>query len=370
MNRDARCAALIQRLTLAPGLPGFEDDIAAIFSEELEGVCRSAPIVRDGIGNTLCYIHPAPGFGLEQGPERAGKQGLKIVLAAHMDEIGFIVSGIEPNGFIRIHNLGGWNPVTLPSSPMEVLTASGSRVPGILGHISPHFLKDRRSEVPEISELFLDIGAISAAEAAETFSVVLGDPVVPVTSWHYSPETGCMMSKAFDDRIGVAALVEVGRRLAERSDLENHICLAATVQEEVGTRGARVLSNYCRADIAIIIEGAPADDVPGGPAQPQTALRGGAHVRIFDPTMLPDRELLRQLRDIAAKHSIRIQETVRRGGGTDGQELHLAGRGIPSIVTGVPVRYAHSHNCLASLDDFHQLVDLLTAFCLDAALPP
>ena len=367
MSRDDHSAALIERLTLASGLPGFEDDIAAIFSEELGGVSPSLPIVRDGIGNTLCYVNPAPGFGLEAEGAAAASSGVRIVLAAHMDEIGFIVSEIEPNGFLRLHNLGGWNPVTLPSSPVEVLTSSGSRVPGIIGNISPHFLKDRRSDVPEIPELFLDIGAVSAAEAAEIYAVSLGDPVVPVTSWNNNPATGCMMSKAFDDRIGVAALIEVGRRLAEHSDLENHVCLAATVQEEVGTRGAAVLANYCGADMAIIVEGAPADDVPGGPAQPQTALRRGAHVRIFDPTMIPDRTLLAQLRGIAAEHSIRIQEAVRRAGGTDGREIHLAGKGIPSVVTGVPVRYAHSHNCMASLDDFHQLVDLLTAFCLDAS---
>ena len=254
--------------------------------------------------------------------------------------------------------------VTLPSSPVEITNCQGNKIPGIIGNISPHFLKDRKSDVPEISDLFVDIGAASRLEVIKNFGIRIGDIVTPVTSYSYNDVSRCMMSKAFDDRIGVAALVELGLRLTGQKERENITILAATVQEEVGTRGASVLANYIDADIAIIVEGAPADDLPGGPAIPQTCVRGGAHVRIFDPTMIADRGLLDFIREIAGEKSVLIQETVRKGGGTDGRELHLAGRGISSMVTGVPVRYAHSNNCLICIDDFFQLVDLLEAVCM------
>ncbi|NQT59638.1 MAG: M42 family metallopeptidase [Bacteroidetes bacterium] len=350
---------MIKKLTLASGLPGFEQDITKILQDELKGSPGSFSV--DRIGNALWTFENTTGDSHSSSSDMP-----KILLAAHQDEIGFIVSEILSAGFIRIHNLGSWNPVTLPSSPVEITNWQGNKIPGIIGNISPHFLKDRKSDIPEIQDLFIDIGAASRLEVVENFGIRIGDAVTPVTSYSYNEVSRCMMSKAFDDRIGAAALVELGLRLSDKKGCgrENTTVLAATVQEEVGTRGASVLANYIDADIAIIVEGAPADDLPGSPVNPQTRVRGGAHVRIFDPTMIADRELLNYIREIVGEKGLLIQETVRKGGGTDGRELHLASRGIPSIVTGVPVRYAHSHNCLISIDDFYQLVDLLEAVCM------
>ena len=358
MRTEQETINLIKRLTLASGLPGFEQDITRILQEGLNG--RSDFFTVDRIGNALWTLE-----NTLENSDCSTADMPKILLAAHQDEIGFIVSEILTTGFIRIHNLGSWNPVTLPSSPVEIVNRQGNKIPGIIGHISPHFLKDRKSDVPELPDLFVDIGAASRFEVVEGFGIQVGDFVVPVTAFSYNEISRCIMSKAFDDRIGTAALVELGLRLAGKSGRENITILAATVQEEVGTRGAAVLANYIDADIAIIVEGAPADDLPGGPINPKTSVRNGAHVRIFDPTMIAHRGLLKFVRDTAVENGIQIQETIRKGGGTDGRELHLAGRGIPSIVTGVPVRYAHSHNCLISIDDFYQLVDLLEALCMN-----
>ncbi len=357
MRTEKDTIDLIKRLTLASGLPGYEQDITKILHEELKEITGTYSV--DRIGNALWTMENTISDNQSNVSDMP-----RILLAAHQDEIGFMVSEILPEGFIRIHNLGGWNPVTLPSSPVEITNWQGIKIPGIIGNISPHFLKDRKSDVPEISDLFVDIGAASRLEVVENFGIRIGDIVTPVTSYSYNEVSRCMMSKAFDDRIGAAALVELGLRLSGKTGRENTVILAATVQEEVGTRGASVLANYIDADIAIILEGAPADDLPGGPQNPQTCVRGGAHVRIFDPTMIADRGLLDFIREIAGEKGVLIQETVRKGGGTDGRELHLAGRGIPSIVTGVPVRYAHSHNCLICIDDFYQLIELLEAACM------
>ena len=357
MRTEQDTINLIKRLTLASGLPGCEQDITKILHEELKETSGTYSV--DRIGNALWTIENT----IRDNQANVSDMP-KILLAAHQDEIGFLVSEILHDGFIRIHNLGGWNPITLPSSPVEITNWQGIKIPGIIGSISPHFLKDRKSDVPEISDLFVDIGAAAKQEVIENFGIRIGDIVTPVTSYSYNEISRCMMSKAFDDRIGTAALVELGLRLSGKTGRENTVILAATVQEEVGARGASVLANYIDADIAIILEGAPADDLPGGPPNPQTCVRGGAHVRIFDPTMIADPGLIDFIRETAGEKGVLIQETVRKGGGTDGKELHLAGRGIPSIVTGVPVRYAHSHNCLICIDDFYQLIDLLEAVCM------
>jgi endoglucanase len=198
----------------------------------------------------------------------------------------------------------------------------------------------------------------------QLFGIRLGAIIVPVTRFHFNEGSGSIMSKAFDDRIGVAALIELGNLLA-KDPISNTVVLAFTVQEEVGTRGAKVLANRIEANVALVVEGAPADDVPGGPARPQTCVGNGAHVRIFDPTHIGHPELLALVRESAMHRGIRIQEAVRKGGGTDAMVIALADRGIPSVVTGVPVRYAHSHNGLVSYSDYKELVVLLHAVCQD-----
>lgn len=347
---------LIKQLTLASGPSGFESEVTGILDEELASL--SDTVCRDGIGNRVYVFEPT----LE-----ADDQEGTLLFAAHQDEIGFMVHSILPSGFLRIQPLGGWNPVTLPSSPVAVHTRSGSQIEGVIGHISPHFLKDRKGGIPEIQELFIDVGASSRGTVEKELGIHIGDPVVPVTRLSWNPLTRTIVSKAFDDRIGIAALILLGKRLAKQ-ERKNRILLAATVQEEVGARGAAVLahrltSGELQADGLIIVEGAPADDIPGGPEISQTAVGRGVHLRLFDPTMIGSPKLIELIRRRAESGNLSVQETVRRGGGTDGGILHLTGLGIPSAVTGVPVRYAHSHNCLISLDDVTALTELLESVC-------
>lgn len=341
---------MIGRLSQAAGPSGFEKPVGDIIREHLDGI---GILETDRIGNIVCEL------------SGTDPKGQRVLLAAHQDEIGFMVSEILDNGFIKFAAIGGWNTVTLPSSPVEILNADGDMIPGIIGQLSPHFMKKGAApQIPELEDLFIEIGASTAQEVRQLFGIRLGAIIVPVTRFHFSEKSGCLMSKAFDDRIGVAALIELGILLA-KDPIPNTVVLAFTVQEEVGTRGAKVLANRIEADAALVVEGAPADDVPGGPAHPQTCVGKGAHVRIFDPTHIGHPELLQVVRTAAASRGIRIQEAVRKGGGTDAMVLALAARGIPSVVTGVPVRYAHSHNCLVSFSDYHELVVLLHAVCQD-----
>ena len=341
---------LIERLTQASGLSGHEKDIGDIFRKELS--VYTDLIETDNVGNVVAtFVGTNP-------------EGPAILFAAHQDEIGFIVSDILDNGFLRIFNIGGWNTVTLPSSPVKVQNSEGRMIDGIIGQLSLLFLKKGATQqITVLEDLFVDIGASSADEVRFLFHIDIGALVVPVAPFSYVKEKDVVMSKAFDDRIGIAALIEIGKRIAHEEH-QATVMLAATVQEEVGTRGAKVLANALNADMAIIVEGAPADDIPGGPSHPQTRVGNGAHVRLFDPTHIGHPGLLQHIDEVAHESNIKIQKAVRKGGGTDAVALSLAQKGIPSVVTGVPVRYAHSHNCLISLKDYFSLIDLLVGICL------
>ncbi|MCD4818514.1 MAG: M42 family metallopeptidase [Candidatus Cloacimonetes bacterium] len=338
---------LIEKLTKASGISGYESPIREIMIEELG---KLTDYETDKMGS----IH-----FLFKGKENAPK----ILCLAHQDEVGFIVADILHDGFLKMQAIGGWDVNTLLSSPLEVINKKGEKFPGIIGSIPVHFLKDTQQKL-NIESLFVDIGAIDREDVMKNFGIQLGDQIVPVTNYHYSSKNKRIFSKAFDDRIGITSVIELGKRLANR-EMNNSVYCSGSVQEEVGTRGARVIANYIQADLAIILEGAPADDIPGLPGNSQTAVGKGVHIRLFDPTMIVKSSLKNFIVETAEKNSIPYQLTVRRRGGTDGMQIHTANYGIPTIVMGVPVRYAHSHNGMISLDDFDNLVNLLEQVVLN-----
>jgi len=296
---------------------------------------------------------------------RGSEDAPNILFLAHMDEIGFIVAEITALGLLKVQNTGGWDPRTLSSSAVEVFTVDGRRHFGVFGSVPVHH---QEGEVKlEIKDLFVDIGATSGEQARDEFGVRLGDPVTPKCFTHLVPETSRLICKAFDDRAGLGAVMELTRALAEHRH-PNTVYCGGSVQEEVGLRGAQVITSLVEPDVAFIVEGPPADDTLGLP-QPQTCVGGGVHLRAYDPSMLVRRELLEWVMALAEQHDIPVQVTVRRRGGTDGGRVHLAHRGVPTIVLGVPVRYAHSHHGLISLEDYDNLIELLVriATTLDAS---
>lgn len=330
---------LLKKLTLAAGISGHESKITGIMKEELS----TWEYEEDRIGN-ITFI------------KKGSDQGKKLLFIAHQDEIGFIVADIQSSGMLKLQNIGGWNPNTLLSSPVDVTNDKGEQIPGIIGSIPKHF-GGVGDTLPQIPDMFVDIGAIDDNDVRENFGISLGDAVTPVCRFYYNDQNRRMFSKAFDDRVGVAALIDLGKELSEEETV-NTIYLCGSVQEEVGTRGAQAVAAYTDADYCFVLEGAPADDIPGIPGNPQTCVGKGVHLRIFDPTLIIPASIRNKIIQIAQTYEIPVQPTVRRGGGTDGRQIHTANRGIPTIVLGVPVRYAHSHNCHISLDDYQHLVSL------------
>jgi endoglucanase len=341
---------LIEKLTTTAGISGQEIPIRTIMENEMKG---SAEILKDKMGS-IHFLY------------KGSSSNPKLLFLAHQDEIGFIVADITESGLIKMQAIGGWNAQTLMASPVEIINQNREKVFGIIGSVPVHFIKGNNLQI-ELEDLFVDIGATSKEEVENKYLVHLGAAIVPVTNFYYNHKNKRIFSKAFDDRIGIAAIIELGNFLVGQNH-PNWIYCSGSVQEEVGTRGAKTIANYTDADVAIIVEGAPADDVPGIGSLPQTALGKGVHVRIYDPGMLIHQELRKYICRIAEEYSIPYQLAVRRRGGTDGMQIHTANYGIPTVVLGVPVRYAHSHNCLISLDDYENVVIFLQkiAMHLDA----
>lgn len=337
---------LLLELSGAFGPPGGEGEIRRIFRTR----CPQVPWQTQRMGNIFAKI-----------PGQVG--GPRVMLAAHMDEVGIMVQSITEHGWARFITLGAWPGASLPAQRFRFHNRRNQSYIGVTGAVPPHFLREEeRQRGLRVEDLHLDFGVPSRQVLAD-LGVAIGDLGVPDVQPVLLP-TGYLVGKAWDDRAGCAVLLDVLQRLAEHP---NVLLPVGTVQEEVGTRGMRVAGRELRPDVAIILEGAPTDERPGAAAQ--TVLGGGPQLRYYDATMIAHRGLVQWLADLAAMEGIPHQLAVRVSGGTDAGAVHLEGEGIPTVVVGVPVRYAHGHQGLISLADVEAAVCLLTLAIgrLDAA---
>jgi len=334
---------MIKDLACAFGAPGFEDEVVAIARQYAPAGAR---IVEDSMRNLIIC------------PKNERNSDLPTVLVdAHSDELGLMVQAIKPNGTIAFTYLGDWVPNVLPSQKVSIKNMDGELITGIVATKPPHFGID---EGPvEISSMSIDIGASSADEVVEVFKITPACPIVPYTDFTHSALHDIMMSKAFDCRLGCAAVLEVLHEI-KGLDLAVNAVGALSAQEEIGMRGARLVANLVKPDIAICFEGCPADDTFQEPHLIQTRLKHGPMLRHLDKGMITNPRYMRFALDLAKELHIPVQEAVRTGGATNGAVYHLANMGIPTIVIGLPVRYVHSHNSIASLSDYKRGVQLAT----------
>ena len=335
---------LLQQLTEAHAVPAHEEEVREIFTRELEG---KGEFSSDKLGSVFCE-------GSGEGP--------RVLVAGHMDEIGFLVQRITNEGFLSLVPVGGWWTHTLLSQRLEVKTRDGRKILGVVASVPPHLLPEaQRAQVVPIERLFLDVGADSLAEVTEALGIRVGDPVAPVTEFTPLSKEGRFMAKAFDNRVGMAAAIQAGQNLLGES-LPNRLIVGGTVQEELGLRGAKTAANHIRPEVALVLEGPPADDAPGmSRAESQGRLGGGVQIRMFDPTHVTNPGLAQFAAQVAEEEGIPHQVTVRRSGGTDAGSFHVANEGIPSIVIGVPARYIHSHNAIMDIEDQVNAVRLVEA---------
>ncbi len=333
---------LLRELSLASGPPGAEDEVRTIIHREL--------------GSLGTVQHDAHGSVIVEGTG----QGPRVALDAHMDEVGFAVQSIDDEGRIHFVPLGGWWGHVLLAQRVDILASGGRKIPGSIGCKPPHFLKkSERDKVLSIDDMHIDVGARSRSDLEE-WGVLVGDPICPRGQFESLAADGRYCCKAFDDRVGVGVLIESFQILNSTTDLDCQPIAVAAVQEEVGCRGARTASAISQPDVGIILEGTPADDLPGMKSR-QSVLGSGPQIRFLDPTALSNRRLVRLCEQVAAKEGIQVQMAVRRSGGTDASTTHLHGSGVPTIVIGVPARSIHSHSSVIDFDDYLQAIKLVVA---------
>lgn len=337
-----RTETLLKKLTEAPGVPGYEQEIRQIIREELPA---QAVIEQDKIGSIIARLdgsRPAP----------------KVMLAAHMDEIGFMVRHITDEGFIKFIPLGGWWDQVVLAHRVVIKTHKGDVV-GVVGAKPPHLLpKEERDKMVEKRDMYIDIGA-SSADGVKEAGVRLGDPIIPVCEFAILANPKTYMSKAWDDRVGCALIIQTLEALAGQEH-PNTLFGVGTVMEEVGLRGARTAAFTVSPDVAIVLESDIAGDVPGiKPEESAIKLGKGPSLLLYDAMMIPNLKLRDLVIDTAARLGIPLQLSAIEGGATDGGYIHLHQQGVPTVVLGVPARHIHSHAGIIHRDDYDQALKLV-----------
>jgi putative aminopeptidase FrvX len=342
LARD-RVEGLLQSLADAPGPSGYEEEVRAIMVRELKPF--ASQISYDGLGSVIA---------------QHGTTGPRIMLDAHMDELGGIVRRVTADGFLSMQMVGGWLDQALVGQRWIILGSKGP-VYAVTGIRDIHVLPSaERSRSFARDEIFLDLGVKNAAEVA-ALGVEIGDPVAPHSPFAVLNGTNRYLAKALDDRVGCAVLVEVLRRLAAEGH-PNTLLVAATTQEETGERGAHTAAEVARPQIGIAIEGGVSGDVPGArPEETQARLGAGPGVFLYDFVEQPNRRLVGLIKDTARTEKIPLQFDLVNGYGDDSSEIQRSNGGVPTVNIVVPVRYTHAHNGIMDRSDFDQTVALVVA---------
>ena len=334
---------MIAAISNANGVSGFEDDVVAAILPYAEQVGETKV---DRMRNVFI-----------RRKENTGSRPV-VQLDAHSDEVGFMVQAICPNGTLRIIPIGGWVSHNIPAHKVWVRNRYGKYIPGLTASKPPHFMTEQERKAPlDIKDITVDVGAVSREEAIEVYGIRIGEPVAPDVTFTYAEDTDLMVGKSFDCRLGCAAILKTMHELAGE-ELAVDIVGACASQEEVGVRGATVTAQVIQPDLAIVFEGCPADDTCVEPYMVQTAIKRGPMLRHIDARMITNPRYQRYALDLAEKLNIPVQDAVRAAGSTNGAAIHLTGRGVPTIVIGVPVRYAHTHYGVSAYADFDNAVKL------------
>lgn len=333
---------LLKELTEAVGVPGFEDEVADIMARRLGGV---ADITYDKLGSLVA--------------EKKGKLSApKIMIAGHMDEIGFMVKSITKEGFIKFLPLGGWWGHVVLAQRVMVRTRKGDFI-GVTGSKAPHVLQaEERKKVMEISDMYIDVGAAGKFDVEKRLGVRTGDPIVPRSEFTIMGNKKLYLAKAWDDRIGCAAIIDVLNKVGRAHP--NTVYGVGTVQEEVGLRGARTSANMIDPDVGFAVDVCIAHDTPGGEGTDEK-LGAGPGIMVYDGSIIPNHRLRDLVIETAEKLKIPFFLGALARGGTDSGIIHLNKQGVPCLTLGIATRYIHGHVSVLHRNDYDNLVKLLTA---------
>jgi endoglucanase len=346
-----RTAETLQKLADAAGPPGFEEPVRALLVGMMKPLASS--LTYDGMGSIIAT---------------QGSSGPKIMVDAHMDEVGGMVRRITPNGLLTMQMLGGWLDQALPDQRWVIIGSKGP-VKAVTGIRDVHVVPpEERTKVYPRDSLFLDVGAANEAEV-RAMGISPGDPIVPDAPFEILNGTQNYLGKGWDDRVGCAVIVEAMRRLANEPH-PNQIVWVITTQEEIGLRGAHTAADVVKPDLGIALEGGITGDVfPGHPEETQVKLGAGPGIFLYDSSALPNRKLTAFVKQTAFDRKLPLQFDLVQGYGDDSAEIQKSHGGVPTVNLVVPVRYTHAHNGVLNRRDFDQMVELVVSMLkkLDAA---
>ena len=335
---------MLKELTDANGIPGNERQSREVMKKYIEPFADT--IETDNLGSLI-----AKKEGLADGP--------KIMVAGHLDEVGFMVSQIDDKGFLKFQTVGGWWNQVMLAQRVTITTRSGKEVTGVIGSKPPHILSPEARKKPvEIKDMFIDVGASSREEAKE-WGVTPGDMVTPYFEFTVMNNEKLLMAKAWDNRIGCAIAIDVLKGL-KGVDYPNVVYGVGTVQEEVGLRGAKTATSFIQPDIGFAVDVGIAGDTPGVTSKESNSKMGdGPQILLFDASMVSHRGLRELVVDTAEASGIPYQFETIAGGGTDAGSIHLTANGVPALSIGVATRYIHSHAGILHRDDYENAVKLI-----------
>lgn len=337
--------ALLKSLTDVNGISGHEMQVKSLMKDYLTPV--SDEIVEDRLGGIF-------------GKKNATHGNKSLMISGHLDEIGFIVTQIDEQGYIYFTPIGGWWNQVMLSQKVTITTENGKEIRGIIGSKPPHALSPEERKKPvDIKNMYIDIGVGSKEEAKEA-GIELGNMITPYSEFESLANDKYLTAKAFDNRYGCALAVDVLQQLKDEN-IDINLYAGATVQEEVGLRGAKVAANLIKPDLTIAVDVGVAYDVPGMTSEKNEGKLGDGPLAILmDATSIAHDGLRKHIKDVAEHHNIPVQWATTPGGGTDAGSIHVANEGIPTITIGVPLRYMHSNVSVLNIDDYTNSVRLIT----------
>ncbi|WP_112181674.1 MULTISPECIES: M42 family metallopeptidase [Paraliobacillus] len=329
MNKETK--QLFRTLTELQGAAGNEQFVRKFMRDELDKYADE--LIQDNLGGV---------FGVKKG------KGPKVMVAGHMDEVGFMITQITKNGMLRFQPLGGWWSQVLLAQRVQIMTDRGP-ITGVIGSIPPHNLTPEQRKKPmDQKNMLIDIGA-DDEEDAKKIGIKPGQQVVPITPFTPMANEKKILAKAWDNRYGCGLAIELLKEL-QGIEIPNQLYSGATVQEEVGLRGAQVAANMIKPDIFYALDASPANDMSGDDKE-FGQLGKGALLRIFDRSMITHRGMREFVLDTAESNKIPYQYFISQGG-TDAGRVHLSNEGVPSAVVGIASRYIHTHASIIHVDDY------------------
>lgn len=334
---------LLKEITEINGVSGYEEEIRKFMVRELKTTADK--IERDKLGSVL---------GIKKGTADSPR----IMMIGHMDEIGFMVKEITKEGYIKFLPLGGWWPHVFLGQRMRVISSKGCFI-GVVGSQPPHILpEDDRKKVMEIKDMFIDVGVQEKFDISKKLGIKPGDPIVPDSHFAILGNSKMYMSKAFDNRVACAIVLDVLKRF-QRVKHPNTILGGGTVQEEVGLRGAQTIAHVGDPDVCITVDVGVGRDVPPDGFSCAEKLGSGVSILIYDGGMIPNLKLRDLFVKTAEQKKIPYHLSYMERGTGDAAKVHLSRAGVPSIYVGPPVRYIHSHNGILNRSDYDNTVRLL-----------